>query len=81
MKYREAVECAKKINANLAADNDGFSHAVHIMHEEGTVLFYRCAFFERHDEWVFIFTEHHGFHVYNNEDLLRVSEYILYYHD
>jgi hypothetical protein len=62
--------------------------SVHIIHEEGTNLFFRYSYFIRyHDDqhgdwgdcenpgdWIIIFTEHHGFHVYPVDDLILFKE-------
>jgi hypothetical protein len=63
-------------------------HCVMILHEEGTTLFFRNAYLVRyHDpqhgdwgasehpgEWIMVFTEHHGFHVYPVDDLSWFQE-------
>lgn len=57
--------------------------SVLLQHEDGTVLFYNYAFLMRYydpehgnwgacstpGQWILVFTEHHGFHVYPVDDL------------
>lgn len=86
MKRVHAV--AEMLDKNLRADDPRLQHCVLILHEEGTTLFFRNAFFKRyHDgehgnwgdsehpgEWIMVFTEHHGFHVYPVDDLSWFQE-------
>jgi len=69
MKAMDAYKLAAEINGKLLATDPRFSRAVKIIHEEGTVLFFDYAFVERHEDWVFIFAEHHGHHVYHESDV------------
>lgn len=46
-----------------------------LLHEEGTALFYRNAFFLRHGDWVLVFTEHHRYHVYHEDELRGFWQY------
>lgn len=86
MKRVHAV--AEEINKTLRADDPRLQHYVLILHEEGTTLFFRNAYLVRyHDpqhgnwgdsehpgEWIMVFTEHHGFHVYPVDDLSWFQE-------
>lgn len=67
---KEQYEKAKEIDSKIRADDDRFNGAVHIIDEdEGTVLFYERAFAEKHSDWWYIFTEHHGLHVYDDDEV------------
>src|SRR6185295_17166129 len=48
-----------------------------IVHEEGTILHYKPAFTKEWKDWVFVFTEHHGIHVYHKSDLNSYGTYIM----
>ncbi len=48
---------------------DCFSQDVLVLHEEGTTLFFRHAFYIKYYDWVLVFTEHHGYHVHHESDL------------
>ena len=79
---------AEMLDKHLRADDSRLQHCVLILHEEGTTLFFRNAFLKRyHDgehgdwgdsenpgEWIMVFTEHHGFHVYPVDDLSWFQE-------
>jgi len=86
MKRIHAV--AAEMDEHLRADDLRLQHSVMILHEEGTTLFYRNAYLvkyydslhgdwgasENPGEWIMIFTEHHGFHVYPVDDLSWFQE-------
>lgn len=72
---RGAYEKAKQIDAGLTAYDFEWGARVYIKHEDGTELDFNYAFVRKEDEWVFIFTEHHGFHVYHMEDLEKCVSY------
>ena len=47
-----------------------------MIHEEGTEFRLMYAFFEDlHEEYVAIYTEHHGFFVYAKEDLIHLAPF------
>lgn len=80
-------EVARQIDANLTAYDFHGDRVVTISHEDGTRLVFHCAFLqvyfhpdhqdrcEHPGEWILVFTEHHGFHVYHRDDLSSYSEY------
>lgn len=67
---QEAHKRAQRIESKLTARDRRFGCCVQVVHEEGTVLFFNCAFALKEGVWYYIFTEHHGFHVYHEEDVL-----------
>lgn len=80
MNYKEAVALANK-NADsnyLGRDEKGYckyrlplhNHAVHIVHEEGTNLFFESANAEQIENWWMVYTEHHGVFVYDESEVL-----------
>lgn len=75
MNYKEALEHIHKMDAELKADDKRFRRSVYIIHEEGTMMFYKYAFFEKHGRWYYIFTEHHKTFVYDEEDIHAIEEY------
>jgi len=88
---RRAWEVAKNYDKNLRADDCKFNRAVQIIHEEGTTYFFHSAFLmtwkdpatqhdpknaaERQGEWLIVFTEHQGFHVFSYDELLGYAEF------
>ena len=67
--YAEAYKKAEEIDKTIRADDPRLSGAVKIIHEEGSLLFLDGAFSEECGDWYFIFSEHHGFFVYNKDDV------------
>lgn len=67
--YQEAFGKATDIDKGLRADDERFRNSVKINHEEGTMLFFDGAFSEKYDDYYFVFTEHHGFYVYHEDDV------------
>lgn len=80
---------AQEIDKTLRADDPRLSGAVVLHHEDGAALFYDSAFLMRYydaehgnwgacttpGEWIMVFTEHHGFHVYPVDDLVSFQQY------
>jgi hypothetical protein len=66
---KEATMVASAYDEKLLATDPRFQHSVTIHHEEGTVLHFEWAFALTCGVWFFIFTEHHGFHVYARDDV------------
>jgi hypothetical protein len=62
-------ELAKAYDDKLRADDPRFLNGVMVIHEEGTVLYFEWAFAMKIQNWYVIFTEHHRWHVYDEEDV------------
>jgi hypothetical protein len=73
--YKEALKVAENIDKKLLCTNFHPDDMVMIIHQEGTVLNYRSALLRKWKDWIFIFTEHHGTHVYHNTDLEGCFQY------
>lgn len=79
MNYKEAVDLANKnFSENyLGKDEEGYckyrlplhGYAVHIVHEEGTNLFFESANAERVENYYFVYTEHHGIFIYDVDEI------------
>lgn len=64
--YREVREHAKAIDAKLRADDKRLNKGgVYLIHDDSSSFFWDSAFIQRWKGWVMIFTEHHGFHIYD----------------
>jgi len=80
---------AKKIDDNLRADDLRLSHVVHLVHEDGSIFHWDNAFLiEYYDkdhpywggtkypgQWVFVFSEHHGFHVFARNEVENFRQF------
>lgn len=73
----EAKQWAEKYDSALTAKDKRFNKAVLVVDEEGTVLMFQNAFAVmrevgsnlEYSTYIYVFTEHHGFHVYSSEDV------------
>lgn len=74
--YKEAEQVAKEIDKKLSAYDFNPYSLTEIIHEEGTILHYRSAFAKEWQDWIFVFTEHHGTHVYHKSDLYSWGTYV-----
>lgn len=70
---KEALEKAKAIDDTLTA-NDFHSTCVSVEHSDGTRFFFTHAILLMEGPWWMVFTEHHGYHVFHEEDCV-VREY------
>lgn len=83
VEMQRVYDRAAEYDKSFLSTNDRYRNVVMIVHEEGTILWYRNAFVmkyydEKHGDWgasenpgqwIMVFTEHHGFHVYPIDDL------------
>lgn len=72
--YFREVAKAETYNRTLRADDPRLQRSVTIVHADGSVLHYRHALLMQSGEYLAVFTEHHGFHVYHVEDLRRYEQ-------
>jgi hypothetical protein len=72
--FKDIKALAAKIDSELLATDVRFQRAVQVIHVEGTQLFYKWAFVEKHKGWFVVFTEHHSFHCFPEEDV-QVFQY------
>ena len=76
---RDKVEA---YDSHLLATDSRFRRVVVLRHEDGAYLHLPSAFLMRVEgEWIAVFTEHHGVHVYHAGDLHSYSEYDLRHDD
>ena len=76
---RKVEELAKAYDKTLRADDRRFAGAVKLVDEDGSVVFYEYAFLlsyrSKPGTWIMVFTEHHGFHVFDENSLLLYAQY------
>jgi len=70
--YQEAKDFAAKNNDKLIV-KDFIEHSVYMKHSDGSTFKFTNAFGMIKNEWFFIFTEHHGYHIYGIEDLIIIN--------
>jgi hypothetical protein len=67
---KEVTEGAAKYHSELKAGDPRFMLSVRVSTEEGSYFNFAYAFAQTvDDKWLVVFTEHHGFHVFNENDL------------
>lgn len=74
MNYRDALKLAGEYDNDLLATDPRFRRSVLIVHEDGSIFRIDSAFLMQRDEWVFMFSEHHSFMVFDQDDLLYYAE-------
>lgn len=72
--YKKAYEIAKKIDAKLTAKK--FTRWVRVSLADGADFLFPDAFtIEQEKEWLFVFTEHYGFHIYEYDMVIGFQEF------
>jgi hypothetical protein len=72
---KEEYELAKEYDSKLRADDLRFRHSVVLLHEEGTFYHFRSAFILIHGEFIMVFSEHQGYHVFSENELVLHYQY------
>ena len=81
---REMLNLQEKLEEYVRSDDPRMSGAVSINHLDGSHLYFNNAWYEifpagmGYDgpvDWILIFTEHHGSHLYHSEDLTYWEHY------
>jgi len=59
----------------LRADDPRFRNSVLLVHEDGSLMYWRFAFLlNMGAEYFGVITEHHGSHVYHRDDILSCTQ-------
>jgi hypothetical protein len=74
MTFNEAVIVAGAYDDELRATDTRFKRSVLLMHEDGSIFHIDSAFLMQKDEFVFMFSEHHSYMVFDKSDLLSFVE-------
>lgn len=72
--WTEAKEEAERRNKQITGNDFGRGDGVFLCLDEGSVFFWRDAFIRRWRGYIFIHTEHHGFHVFDSEDVMFIGD-------
>lgn len=73
--FKVVSKIAQAYDHQLRADDPRFRRDVTLIHEDGSYIHFDSAFLLRvRDSWIVAFTEHHGLHIYNDDDLLSYWE-------
>lgn len=71
----EAWEVAGYYDDKLLATDPRFDRKVFIIHQDGSTLMFERAFLMKKEEWIFLFTEHHSFCTYHQDDLVSFHQF------
>jgi hypothetical protein len=72
--YKKAYEIAKKIDSKLTAKK--FTRWVRVSLADGADFLFPSAFtVENRKKWLFVFTEHYGFHIYEYNMVVGFQEF------
>lgn len=68
--FPQAYDKAAQINGSLKASDPRFNKGgVFLIHDDGSSFFWNSAFSMTWEGFILIFAEHHGFMVYNKNDV------------
>ena len=78
--YKDAKILADKISKEIEFPKDFIirkrAKIIVIKHMDGSVMEFHSACFRKLDEdWMVVFTEHHGDFVYHKDDLISIEEH------
>ncbi len=68
-------EYGQSIQHDLQPDDPRLNGVMHLVHEDGTVMFLSRAFTQTVGDWVYFFTAHHGFLIYHKDRLRECKRY------
>jgi hypothetical protein len=71
--YKKAYEIAKKIDSKLTAKK--FKRWVRVSLADGADFLFPSAFTKHEKDWLFVFTEHYGFHIYEQDMITGFQEF------
>jgi hypothetical protein len=66
--YKRLKQLAAKMDSELMVTD--FKSTVHIIHRDKSVLLFTCAKPIKVYEWLLVFTEHLGYFILNEDDLI-----------
>lgn len=75
VKYQEIDVTAKAYDHKLLATDTRFSRTVTLSHTDGSFFKWKRAFVMERMNWIIVFTEHHGYHIYDKDDLNDVTQF------
>ena len=75
MNFREITNLAQEYDKTLQADDSRFRRSVAINHEDGSHFHCKNAFLLIKEDWIIVFTEHFGTHIFDQSDLSTYYQY------
>lgn len=77
MTYKEALERVKEYDSKLQADDGRFRSCVRLILDDGSIFMWNRAFIMTiaNTDYLAVFTEHHMFHIYDQDDITECRVY------
>lgn len=75
MTRNEIVQWAETEDGKMICTDKRYRDLVMIQHQDGSRFEVRHAFFEKKDEWLVVFSEHHRVMVFYIDDLDHYAQY------
>ncbi len=73
--HSQAVTEASAMSVALKASDPRFNKGgVFLIHDDGSSFFWNSAFSVKWKGYLFVFAEHHGFVVYDNDDVVFTGD-------
>jgi hypothetical protein len=69
MNSRDIKTLVDEMDKSVRSDDPRMRRCVMIIHEDGSSMFFRNAYMQRHGNWLLVFTEHQGSHYFCINDL------------
>lgn len=73
---KEIKRIANEYDNKLLTTDPRFQRSVMIIHQDGSVFFFQRAFMLKKDDWLIIFSGHHGVHIYDKTDVVDYDLYL-----
>jgi hypothetical protein len=68
-KYNEVKKWAEKFSKSLKS----FNYIVYVHHKDGSFFNFCCADIYYNDDFLIVFTEHNGLHIFFKDDIIEFS--------
>lgn len=76
MNSRDIKALVADMDLSVRSDDIRMRGSVHIIHEDGTSLFFRHAYMVRRGNWLLVFTEHQNAHYFAINDLKEYKQFV-----
>lgn len=75
LNYREIIEFQKEYAKDIDANHKGFCNTVQMVYSDGSMALWDGAFVIKYGGWYLVFTEHHRYYMYMEEDCLHMRQF------
>lgn len=75
VRYQEIEKLVKEYDDKLLATDPRFMRTVFLSHTDGSTFKWVRAFVVKKDDWIIVFSEHHGYHIFEQDDIYDVGQF------